>query len=385
MDQNNSSAVPQKNKPRKTVPSGIILYNKKIGVTSFQSLGAIKRALGTKKIGHTGTLDSFASGLLVVCVGSLTRLASHITAFDKEYDAVIKFGAETDTLELTGNVVRNAPLPFEDDLRKAVATFTGEIDQVPPQFSAIHVDGKRASEMMRSGENVELPARRVTVYSAEIRAIEYTDEAASDSASAGINPSASGNVSASGDASASGDESPSDGASPSPRRVQSAKIHFAVSKGTYIRSLARDIANECGSAAHLTALTRTRVGSFDLKDAVGEEDDICAALLPMTATLAAECGFGTAHLRSEYVADFRNGRPLKKSYFADFRAASEQNAHSELRSHSEQRVHGELIPPSELRAHSEQIAVFSESEDFLGLIQRDEKSKLSYVFVISNA
>lgn len=357
----------QKNKPRKTVPSGIILYNKKIGVTSFQSLGAIKRALGTKKIGHTGTLDSFASGLLVVCAGSLTRLASHITAFDKEYDAVIKFGAETDTLELTGNVVRNAPLPFEDDLRKAVATFTGEIDQVPPQFSAIHIDGKRASEMMRSGENVELPARRVTVYSAEIRAIEYADKAASDSASAGRNPSASGNVSA------SGDTSPNESASSSPRRVQFAKIHFAVSKGTYIRSLARDIANACGSAAHLTSLTRTRVGSFDLKDAVGEEDDICAALLPMTATLAAECGFGTAHLRSEYVADFRNGRPLKKSYFVDFRAASEQIAPSEL------------ISPSESRAASEQIAVFSESEDFLGLIQRNEKSKLSYVFVISNA
>lgn len=320
MNQNNSSAVTQKKTPHKTVPSGIILYDKKIGVTSFQSLGAIKRALGTKKIGHTGTLDSFASGLLVVCVGSLTRLASHITAFDKEYDAEITFGAETDTLELTGNVVRNAPLPTEDNLRKAVAQFTGEIDQVPPQFSAIHINGKRASEIMRSGQSVEIPARRVTVSSARICAIEYSDATSSESVS------------------------------PSVRLVQSARIHFSVSKGTYIRSLARDIANACGSAAHLTALCRTRVGSFDIKDAVGEGDDISAALCPMTETLAKECGFGTAHLRSEYIADFQNGRQLRKVSFFD------------------------AVPFGKL-------AVFSEN-DFLGIVEKDAHGKISYVFVV---
>lgn len=345
MNQNNSSAVTQKKTPHKTVPSGIILYDKKIGVTSFQSLGAIKRALGTKKIGHTGTLDSFASGLLVVCVGSLTRLASHITAFDKEYDAEITFGSETDTLELTGNVVRNAPLPTEDNLRKAVAQFTGEIDQVPPQFSAIHINGKRASEMMRSGQSVEIPARRVTVYSARICAIEYSDATSSKRVSANVNvPVAESAVCAEIAA------TPIESVSPSVRLVQSARIHFSVSKGTYIRSLARDIANACGSAAHLTALRRTRVGSFDIKDAVGEGDDISAALYQMTETLAKECGFGTAHLRSEYIADFQNGRQLRKVSFFD------------------------AVPFGKL-------AVFSEN-DFLGIVEKDAHGKISYVFVV---
>lgn len=308
-------------------PSGIILYDKKIGVTSFQSLGAIKRALGTKKIGHTGTLDSFASGLLVVCVGSLTRLASHITAFDKEYEAEITFGKETDTLELTGNVIRTAPLPTEENFRKAVLQFTGVIDQTPPQFSAIHVDGKRASEIMRSGKNVELPARCVTVYSAEIREIEFADAVASEGVSA------------------------SESASPSVRRVQSAHIHFSVSKGTYIRSLARDIANACGSAGHLTSLRRTKVGSFSVEDAVSENDDIISALNPMTEKLAEECGFAVAHLHQEYVDDFQNGKQLRKNFF-------------------------DTEPFGK-------FSVFSEKEkDFLGIVEHEKSGKYSYVFVV---
>ena len=102
-------------------PSGIILYDKKPGATSFCALGKIKKTLGTKKVGHTGTLDSFAQGLLVVCVGSLTRLAGLITAFDKEYVAQIIFGQETDTLDPTGQVVKTAPLPTLDALKEALA------------------------------------------------------------------------------------------------------------------------------------------------------------------------------------------------------------------------------------------------------------------------
>lgn len=319
--------------------SGIILYDKKIGITSFQSLGAIKRALGIKKIGHTGTLDSFASGLLVVCVGSLTRLASHITAFDKEYEAEIIFGKETDTLELTGNVIRTAPLPTEENFRKAVIKFTGTIDQTPPQFSAIHVDGKRASEIMRSGKNVELPARCVTVYSAEIREIEFSDAVASEG------------VSASGDVTANGNVSASESASHGVRLVQSAHIHFSVSKGTYIRSLARDIANACGSAAHLTSLRRTKVGSFSVEDAVSENDDIISALNPMTEKLAEECGFEVAHLHNEYVEDFQNGKILRKKFF-------------------------DTEPLGKL-------AVFSEkNREFLGIADHEKTGKFSYVFVV---
>lgn len=293
-------------------PSGIILYDKKIGVTSFQSLGVIKRALGTKKIGHTGTLDSFASGLLVVCVGSLTRLASHITAFDKEYEAEITFGKETDTLELTGNVIRTAPLPTEENFRKAVLQFTGTIDQTPPQFSAIHVDGKRASEIMRSGENVELPSRKVTVYKAEIKS-EVKD--------------CNTNL------------------------VQAATVYFSVSKGTYIRSLARDIANACGSAAHLTSLRRIKVGSFSVEDAVSENDDIISALNPMTEKLAEECGFTVAHLYQKYVEDFQNGKTLWKKFF-------------------------DTEPLGK-------FAVFSEAKkEFLGIAEHEKPGKYSYIFVV---
>lgn len=318
-------------------PSGIILYDKKIGITSFQSLGVIKRALGTKKIGHTGTLDSFASGLLVVCVGSLTRLASHITAFDKEYEAEITFGAETDTLELTGNVIKTASLPTEENFRKAVLQFTGVIDQTPPQFSAIHVDGKRASEIMRSGENVELPSRKVTVYKAEIKNIVYEDLPADSSSvdSSSVDRKNAG----------------TDGKNPSANLVRSATVYFSVSKGTYIRSLARDIANACGSAGHLTSLRRTKVGSFSVEDAVSENDDIFSALNPMTEKLAEECGFSVAYLHNEYVEDFQNGKLLRKKFFATESFGK--------------------------------IAVFSENEkDFLGIAEHEKSGKYFYVFVV---
>ena len=108
-------------------PSGIILYDKKPGITSFSALGKIKKTLATKKVGHTGTLDSFAQGLLVVCVGSLTRLAGLITAFDKEYEALLVFGERTDTLDPTGKIVQRAALPTLASLSEAIKKFTGNI------------------------------------------------------------------------------------------------------------------------------------------------------------------------------------------------------------------------------------------------------------------
>ena len=211
----------------------IVLLAKSSGQTSFSSLKNVKKATGTNKVGHTGTLDSFAEGLLVVCTGRLTKLCGQITAFDKIYEAVIHFGKETDTLEYTGSVVREAPLPSEDSLISAVKKWSGEILQTPPMFSAIHIDGKRASDLVREGKDFEISSRSVNVFSSEILEIKYAD----------------------------GYEDL--------RIVEFAKIRFHVSKGTYIRSLARDIANSCGSAAYLTGLFRTNVGSFDVKDSAG--------------------------------------------------------------------------------------------------------------------
>lgn len=207
----------------------IVPLAKRPGLTSFSSLRAVKRALGTNRVGHTGTLDSFASGLLVVCAGPLTRVAARITEFDKTYDAVLSFGAETDTLEYTGKIIRTAPLPSARALIAAVGKFTGRLMQRPPAFSAVHVDGRRASDLARGGSQVELPERAVTVYDAKITEIQTA---------------AGGGV-------------------------EAARVAFRVSKGTYIRSLARDIGRECGSAAHLAALRRTAVGVFRLEDAAG--------------------------------------------------------------------------------------------------------------------
>ena len=128
-------------------PDGIVLLAKKTGLTSFTALNSVKKALNTTKVGHTGTLDSFAQGLLVVCCGRLTRLAGNITEFDKSYEAVIKFGEETDTLEYTGQIIRRAPLPSLEALEASVKKYTGKQLQAPPAFSALHANGKRASDL----------------------------------------------------------------------------------------------------------------------------------------------------------------------------------------------------------------------------------------------
>ena len=148
--------------------SGIVLLSKQSGETSFASLSAVKKSLGTKKVGHTGTLDSFADGLLVVLTGHLTRLVSHITNFGKTYLALVEFGSETDTLDPTGKIVKTGRIPEEEEVREALKAFKGEIDQIPPKFSALHVNGKRASDLMRNGEEVELPARKITIYSIKL-------------------------------------------------------------------------------------------------------------------------------------------------------------------------------------------------------------------------
>lgn len=287
---------PKKNKTNNDV-SGIVLLAKQSGKTSFQSLSTIKRALGTTKVGHTGTLDSFADGLLVVLTGRLTRLVPHITNFDKDYLALIEFGKETDTLELTGQVIKEGPLPTEEQVRGVLPSFIGQIDQVPPAFSAIHIDGKRASDLARAGKASEIPARKITIYSLTL--LDFYDKYA--------------------------------------------LVEVRCSKGTYIRSLARDIAAACGSCAHLKALRRVSVGPFSLKDAAGssclkdftisslcaeeekaplsrdEEDElgnqIVSKIQPMTKAVAEFCGFIPVDLKSSSADSYFNGRPLQ---FSDF-------------------------------------------------------------------
>ena len=260
--------------------SGIVLLAKQAGLTSFSSLSSVKRALGTTKVGHTGTLDSFADGLLVVLVGKLTHLVPHITNFDKTYIALIEFGSETDTLEPTGQVVKTGKIPTKEEVESLLPKFLGEIDQIPPAYSALHVDGKRASDLMREGKSVELKPRKITISS--IKLLDFTDKFA--------------------------------------------RIEVSCSKGTYIRSLARDIALACGTVAHLKELKRTRVGPFKLEDAVFGEEKIRSHLLDMDMNLAHLCGMDTAILAPRYINDFNNGRPLKAKMFVhDFNCKNDKN------------------------------------------------------------
>ena len=324
-------------------PDGIVLLAKQPGLTSFASLHSVKKALGTTKVGHTGTLDSFAQGLLVVCTGHLTKLAGCITEFNKSYSAVIKFGEETDTLEYTGEVIQTAQLPTLNALNEAIKKYTGNILQAPPAFSAIHVNGKRASDLAREGRTVEIPPRPITVFSANLIETKLTDDG----------------------------------------YVEYCRIDFSVSKGTYIRSLARDIAYECGSAAHLTGLYRTKVGSFKIEDAAGYsklkpfsiEEALKSAdsahsatsekkserrpfvLLSFNHTTAADCGFESINIASASAqADFFNGKKLTTAMFAqnlrDYPAGS-------------------------------QLAVFNEEKRFLGLINKDEQGRPGYRFVLN--
>ena len=310
-------------------PSGIILYDKKPGVTSFSALGKIKKVLGTKKVGHTGTLDLFAQGLLVVCVGSLTRLAGLITAFDKEYEAKIIFGEQTDTLDPTGQVVKTAPLPTLAALKESLKKFTGKIMQRPPEFSAIKIGGKRASDLTRSGKEAALPERPIEVYEAELLDYEAScgdggvNEAAASNAFSLANDRGTSN-----DCGLASDRGASNDCGLASARgaellglknvlVKSARVRFLVSKGTYIRSLARDIGLDCASAGRLETLKRTRVGSFNLSDAVDEDSIGASSLRQMDAETARLCGLNAAYLRPGQEENFWNGRPLRFSFFEE--------------------------------------------------------------------
>jgi len=203
-------------------PSGLILLRKQPGVTSFDALRDIKRALNTGKAGHTGTLDKFAEGLLLVLTGRALKLSQWFTHCDKQYEGVMCFGAETDTLDPEGAVIAHAPVPSREAVEAALAEFRGDIEQAPPAYSAIHVDGERASKLARQGAAVEMKKRPVHIYRLELLSWE----------------------------------------------PPFAKIFVHCSSGTYIRSLARDIALAVGSRAYLSALVRTHVAGFKLEDAV---------------------------------------------------------------------------------------------------------------------
>ncbi len=268
---------------------GWLIIDKPVGPGSTQIVGAVKRALreggyAKVKVGHGGTLDPLARGVLPVALGEATKLSGRMLDADKQYDFTISFGEETDTLDAEGKVVATSERrPTLAEVEAVLPAFTGPIDQLPPAFSALKVDGKRAYDLARAGEEVKLATRAVTVHALHI--LPDTGRWLAEGETEGVSrlPRAEGPL-----------HHPSGG--PPPRtgeELEEVTLSARVSKGTYIRSLARDIAHALNTVGHVTMLRRTKAGPFTLEKAISLDNlaDLAKArrleeaLLPLAAGL----------------------------------------------------------------------------------------------------
>ncbi len=209
-------------------PDIVLNINKPIGWSSNDAVRYVKRIFPNFKVGHAGTLDPFADGVLLVCVGRATKRVSELMDSEKEYEADIYLGSETDTLDVSGNIVKTCDLVEldEDLLRKTSEHFTGIIEQIPPDFSALKVNGRRSYEIVRNGGKVELEKRKITIYKLNLKQISTAH----------------------------------------------VKMQVTCSKGTYIRTLAQDICNYLNTCGYLQKLTRVRIGDFALTSATEIND-----------------------------------------------------------------------------------------------------------------
>ena len=241
--------------------SGWILLDKPRGMGSTQAVGAVKRVLRQggypkTKVGHGGTLDPLAEGVLPIALGEATKLAGRMLDSDKIYAFTIAFGEETETLDTEGEVVRTSDRrPPLAAVAAVLGHFTGEIDQIPPKYSALMIDGKRAYDRARAGEEVEMKTRRVTVH--DLRPLR---EPVDDAGVAKPLPASSF-------ATTLGRPDPYDPQAPL-ELADSVTLVAHVSKGTYIRSLARDIAHALGTVSHVTYLRRIKAGPFREEQAI---------------------------------------------------------------------------------------------------------------------
>lgn len=222
--------------------SGIVVVDKPAGLTSHDVVARLRRFFGTRKVGHAGTLDPMATGVLVAGIERGTKLLAHLVAEDKVYETTIRLGASTTTDDAEGDVVdtHDASRVSEEAIRAEIAKLTGEIMQVPSKVSAIKIDGRRAHELVRAGEKVDIPARPVTIHAFELGEISRHDGVVDIDA----------------------------------------RVHC--STGTYVRSLGRDLGAALGVGGHLIALRRHRVGSFTLDDARTLNDLEADAQLSLT-------------------------------------------------------------------------------------------------------
>ena len=257
-------------RPRAPARSGLVVVDKPAGWTSHDVVARVRRLAGTRRVGHAGTLDPMATGVLLVGVERATRLLGHLALTEKAYDATVRLGVTTVTDDADGQVTggTSAAAVSDVDIAAAVRALTGEIEQIPPAVSAVKVGGRRSYARVRTGETVELAPRPVTVYAFEIRAIRRPDKPPAERSDGIHGPK---------------------GRPPGSRGdVIDLDVSVVCSSGTYIRALARDLGARLGVGGHLTALRRTRVGPYSI-DAAHTLDELAEelAVLPLGDAAAA--------------------------------------------------------------------------------------------------
>ncbi|HZW04001.1 MAG TPA: tRNA pseudouridine(55) synthase TruB, partial [Anaerolineaceae bacterium] len=252
--------------------SGVLVVDKPVGLTSHEVVQTIRKGTNIRRAGHTGTLDPRASGVLVVLIGPAVRLSEYVSASDKRYQAVIQLGETTDTYDADGRIIKSTPVDgiTEEEFQEKLQTFVGEIEQVPPPYSAVKIKGRKAYEMAREGEEVELEPRTIRVYSLDL--LEWAP----------------------------------------PEAV----IDVYCSSGTYVRSLANDLGEALGVGAHLIGLRRTKSGRFTLRDAVPlrklreafEDGNWYQYLIPAAEALS---DWPSVELTPDEVEEIRHGHRIK--------------------------------------------------------------------------
>jgi tRNA pseudouridine55 synthase len=256
---------------REPVQPGLVIVDKAPGMTSHDVVGRCRRLFGTRKVGHAGTLDPMATGVLVVGIERATKILGLLTATEKSYSATIRLGRTTSTEDAEGEVLHttSASHVTDDDVERAVAALRGEIDQIPSAVSAIKVGGQRAYRLAREGKTVELAARRVRIERFDVLAVRRAPDGLVD-----------------------------------------VDVEVDCSSGTYVRALARDVGASLGVGGHLTALRRTRVGRYGLTEAHTLDQLADAPRLSLTLDEACLLGFPRRELTDAEVESAANGRAL---------------------------------------------------------------------------
>lgn len=246
--------------------NGVLLINKPIGITSHDVISKLRRKFMIKRIGHAGTLDPFASGVLIIGIGSGSKCLQFLESLDKEYIGTIKLGIKTDTGDLTGEVIEASQVGSlsNEQINDVLLSFVGKQEQVPPMYSALKVKGKKLYEYARQGIKIERKARTITIHSISLIGYNKDD--------------------------------------------QTLTYKVECSKGTYVRTLSEDIAKKLNTVGHLTSLTRTSIGNFKIEDSYHLEDDLFDKVLTIKQALSHLKQFKITH--EGLLAMVRNGRKV---------------------------------------------------------------------------